>query len=455
MSMDLTSIHSNSKEEESKCSIVNLEDRDLFTTRATTVIQPLLRYAQYELQQQAKKFTSPHDMANNMMTMVSLQQELNQDPKISQNSFLLLCFHVLQSSMLASTNDTVHDEGLDVNSIFFRGLKIKVENKSLRMLLWKLNDCKKDLVTLEHGTIDEDTLYVDLLTYYDDAITLISEDLKGLVHMASGPSVNTKKAEAYGLLGYIKYERLKLLMMRTEYMIHELEKKQSHGNVDAEVESKLLEETAHLYDTLLQDAKAVVDIPGGVTNDAVTVLLSVEDDEFILQAKANVLRIRALRCYYVGRLYGTNKLGKYGEALTLFDRASKLAAQAAEEIAACSDMDNADKYIQHLLDLELHLTKAKCQAKVDAFLFSATGGGKSSSVPHQSFFRHLDDFESYASFLKNDQGTLPPLEPIICKPSFFDIAGTYACEYPMDVLQMHIQSTKPPSSRGILGWFRS
>jgi len=424
--------------------IVDLEDRDLFTTRADAVIQPLIRYAQYEFQQETKM---TFQEASKMM--VNLQQELMNHERVSENSFLVKCFDFVRSVV---PNEAT-EEGVDVNHIHFRGLKIKVDNKSLRMMLWKLIDRKKDLVSIGHGTMDEDAIYVDLLTCYDDAISLISEDLKGLINMASGPSVNTKKAEAQGLLGFIKFERLKLLMMRTENLIHELERKMDGDQTpDPDMESKVLEEISHLHDTLLQDAKAIVDLPGGVTTSSDKSGIPVED-EFILQAKANVLRIRALRCYYIGRLYGTHKLGKYGEALTLFDRSSKLAAQAAEEIAACSDMERADQYIQYLMDLEMDLSKAKCQARVAALL-SRNGGGRSPSVPHQSFLRRLDDFESCVSSLQ-DKGALPPLEPIICKPSFFDVAGTYVCEYPLDKLQMHIDSSKPPSSRGIMGWFRS
>lgn len=421
---------------------VDLEDRDLFASRANTVIQPLVRYAQYEFQQEMK--ISPQEVSKKMKT---LQQDFMNGGPVSNNSFLVKRINVLRSAIPKEGTTPADEEGVDVNYILFRGLKIKVDNKSLRMILWKLNDRRKELVSIEYGTMDEDNIYVDLLTCYDDAISLISEDLKGLAHMVSGPSVNTKKAESQGLMGFFKYERLKLLMMRTEHMIEELQKKNRNHTVDSDTEAKLIEEIAHLYDTLLQDAKTVVDLPGGATSSGTSL-----EDEFILQAKANVLRIRALRCYYIGQLYGTHKLGKYGEALALYDRASKLAAQAAEEIAACSDMEKADQHIQSLLDLEMDVTKAKCLLRVDALLYRNGGGG--SSVPSQSFFRRLDNFESCVSSLQN-LGALPPMEPIICKPSFFDVAGTYACEYPLDALQSHIHSSKPPSSRGILGWFRS
>ena len=108
-------------------------------------------------------------------------------------------------------------------------------------------------------------------------------------------------------------------------------KKQSDKGVvireDADAKYKRVEEIAHLYDALLQDAKSIVSLPGGG---------SVEDgdnleDEFVLEANANVLRIRALRSYYIGRMYAADTVAKYSEALALFAQAELLATEAAVE----------------------------------------------------------------------------------------------------------------------------
>jgi hypothetical protein len=410
----------------------------------------LLRFAQYELQQEKK---IPSLSISHLIQ--SFQQELIQQDQVILNTFLLKRIHGLQSvtSKAPSQKDVEEEDGMDINHINFRGLKIKVDNKSLRMMLWKLKDRKKDLESVERGSGDEDAIYVDLLSCYDDAIALVSDDLKSLAQMASGPSVNAKKSEATGTLGYIKYERLKVLMMHTEHMIEDLVTEyEGNPTLDPDHESKHLEEISHLYDILLQDAKAVINVPGGHSLDIGG--MNVED-EFILQGKANLLRIRAFRCYYIGCLYATPTLGQFGKAMGLYNLASKLAAQAAEEIAACSDMEKADSYIQALVDLELDLSKAKCRAKVEAILSHHGGGGGGSSVDFLSVFRRLDDYQNcISSFVPGN--ALPPLEPIICKPSFFDVAGTYASEYPFDDLQQQIDASKPPTStRGILGWFRS
>jgi hypothetical protein len=52
----------------------------------------------------------------------------------------------------------------------------------------------------------------------------------------------------------------------------------------------------------------------------------------------------------------------------------------------------------------------------------------------------------------------PKLEPMACKPSFFDVALNYVSDYPVEelrrALEEHGGGTTTTTSKGLLGWFR-
>mmetsp|Transcript_32538 Transcript_32538/g.43257 ORF Transcript_32538/g.43257 Transcript_32538/m.43257 type:complete len:114 (+) Transcript_32538:1053-1394(+) len=88
----------------------------------------------------------------------------------------------------------------------------------------------------------------------------------------------------------------------------------------------------------------------------------------------------------------------------------------------------------------------------------SSGGGGGGVVAGRSLLSRLDDFDSGGkTFHLVD---VPPhLEPIPCKPTFFDIALNHVGEFPMEELQMFVdeyskEKQEQQRSGGILGWFR-
>jgi len=142
------------------------------------------------------------------------------------------------------------------------------------------------------------------------------------------------------------------------------------------------------------------------------------EDKFILEANTNELRIRALRCYYIDRMYAAETAGKDKEAPALFQQASVLAAEAAEEIAACQDMENSNVFIEEMVELEDKIMAYKCRTK--AFVYIASrGSGASTAISGMKLLRRLDDFDAGE---KSHRLTSVPvtLEPIAAKPFVFD-----------------------------------
>lgn len=353
---------------------------DLFTARADNVLQPLLRYCQYEYR----------EAGGTVVEEDSPQQE--------------------SSKQLSSTGG---------GAVQFRGKDLPVENKQLRVLLIKLEGLLTD-------ALKSDDKFMSVLSIYDDAVAIVSADLANVQSMKAGPAVNARKAEMEGLLGYAKHSKLKLLMRRNEEMVNDLLRETPTAYADI----------SHLYDALLQDARAVCSLPGPDF-----------EDEFILEANANVLRLRALRCYYAGQLYACSN--KPAEGLALLKQATLLTTRASEEIAACEDMEHGDEYLDALEVLRFDIAGAVCRVKAQAYML-CQGSNVGASRSSRSLLLRLDEFDGGKVL-----ADVPPAPiPIPCKPAFFDLAWNYAGAFPVDELQKHIDEHGEQKSQSFLGWFR-
>lgn len=357
-----------------------------------------------------------------------------------------------------------------MSQITFRETVVPVETKDLRMALLKIQDLKSDWEEEERGRKnnnntgssgeggggDDDAKFMELLNGYDDAVSLVNKELKQLAALKSGPAVNAKKFQLVNLLGYSKYQKLKLVMGRNEELTNRIIQKSKEGDDDEGMTLKHLEEVAHLYDALLQDARAVASLPGGGSPDdfdgetTTTSSSAVVEDEFYLEANANVLRLRSMRCYYLARMHASPLVHKYFEAVALLDQAERLANEALEEIGACDQMENGDALLESLEKVAAEMRGEKCRVLALSYLSksSSTGSGK-------CLLQRLHDY-NIPSSPKSIAHVPPKLEPMACKPSFFDVALNYVSEYPVDELERAMEEYNgvEAASSGILGWFR-
>ena len=425
---------------------LQLQQSDFFLARADTILRPLLRYCQYELQ---KDPTVSNEEMQEIVALATYAKDNDDDNDESKS---------------AGDND-INDAAMA--SICFRGKELVFDddNASVRMAFIKVQNKKQILNNLKKSTGVKpnvvDSKLMDLLNSYDDAIETVEKMYQRYEGMASGPSVNKKRYECSNVLVYLKFQKLMLIMERNEKMANELRKKdmdmalvqtdeskrlgsdEDKEGGDGDSQYKLVQDIARLYDALLQDARAATDLPGS-TNDS-----DAEDveDAFILEANANVLRIRALRCYYIGRMYAADTVGKYKEALALFQQASVLAAEAAEEIAACQDMEHSNILIVEMVDLEDKIMAYKCRTKACVYLASR-GSGASTATSGMKLLRRLDDFDAGGKSYR--LASVPfALEPIAAKPFVFDIANNYVKDMQISEIESFLNLTKPRERRGL------
>jgi len=436
-----------------------LQLSDFFHNRANNVLQPLLRYCQYELKQEGLFHEDE---------IAALTEEAIKSGTTAMNEYVQAKLNAIKESELKRLASTPNSDGNEV-TIQFRGKTILIEDTSLRVAMLKLQQIKKEIgqmpsntgASLSIDTSKQDAMFLELLNSFDDALSIVSDMHKEYFSMTSGPSVNKKRFESEVLRGYFKFCKIQALMERNEKMVDKLReqdrdsyltnrKNKTKSNKclsqedDNIVKYKRVEEIAHLYDALLQDAQAVTILPGGGDGSDDSQGEEIED-EFAMQASAMVLRIRALRCYYVGRMYGSDTIAKYPEALALYDQALKLASEAAEEMAAI------DANIDVLVALEKEIVSERCRANASAFLVMC-GSNASSATTGLPLVRRLDDFDAGGPTY-NLSSVPPSLEPIPCKPAFFDIANSYVTEFPLEDLQHHVNAHHL-QSKGFLRWFR-
>ena len=372
-----------------------LERQDLFMTRADTVLRPLFRYCQYELKQ-----------AGQELTVEEPRWTTTEDDIQSAN---------------ASESET---------SITFRGHELVLESKELRVLMLKLQSQEKQT--------EDETSFLSALSVLDDALEVVQANLSSLEQAQMGPAVQAKRQQWQLWQGYLKSQKTQRVMDHTSELLRGIT---GHA------------ERVHLYESLLQMAKSLLELPHPEEE---------EEDEFALQAQANILRLRALKTYHMAWYY-YQQARNYSKALALVDQSQRLSKSAQEEIAACDeDMPHADEYLQELE--ELPIPSAKAAMKAALYLQK---GGKGSTLTAQSTKRpllwRLDDDD--AGLVMADD--MLPI-PIPCKPVFYDLAYDYAMDgtEALDALQMYVQEHTVEQSEpedgetdqkggSLLGWFTS
>jgi len=405
-----------------------LEMQDYFVTRADHVIEPLLRYCRYELTETGQ------------MTEEEIQSLLGRDDNRVDDSV-----YQLRSKLTTLREANLErDAKTQFTNLEFRGFVVPIENQSLRMALLRIDS--SSVLTKGNGKSSGEKEFVRLLSAYDDALGVAKRDYKELKELQSGPAVNKKRREVGLLCQYIQYQKLLLLMKRNEDMVNGLRK---DGN--EKLNLKRLEEIAHLYDALLQDARTI----SAMTLDPLDDGDELEDeDEFLLEANAQVLRFRALRCYYMGRMYAEKESAEFENARALFGHAMGLSSQAAEELSACQNV--SEDLVEAMNALGKEIKGAMVRIQAEEYLRSVTGGLEKGSK--RSLLRRLDDYDDGGGMAENYNlvDEEPQLEYVPCKPTFFDIALNHVGEMPEDDLkQWTEQYGKKSSKGGLFGWFRS
>ena len=387
-----------------------LERQDLFLTRADTVLRPLFRYCKYELKQVGQPFSV-------------------QEPRLASTS-------------AGSTTSADEDE----ISITFRGQELLLESKELRVVLLKLQSLQQERASATEESKqkgdtagDNDTSFLNILSVLDDALEIVQSQLSTLEQAQSGPAVQAKRQRYFLWKGYLQWLKTQRVMDHTASLLETIS---GHA------------ERVHIYDALLQHAKSLLQLPRPDEDEN-------EDDEFALQAQANIMRLRALKTYHMA-LHYLQELQNCNAAWALLEHSTALCKRAKEEIAACDeDMPHSEEYLAELEALPTASARAAIQAAWYLQQSAGSLGGANGSrrrTTKRPLLLRLQDQDAGTVLA----GDLQPI-PIPCKPVFYDLALDHALDTAsslnpiQDYLDEHTVKTEPEPSpksggKGLLGW---
>lgn len=355
-----------------------LERQDLFMTRADTVLKPLFRYCQYELQQAGVPL-------------------------------------VAQEPRLASATP-VQEE----STIQFRGQDLVLESKELRVLWLKWQ-------SLASGNEGDETAFLNRLSVLDDALEVVQSQLQTLEQAQSGPAVQAKRQQYLLWKGYLQWLKTQRVMDHTANLLESIT---GHA------------ERVHVYDALLQHAQSLLQLPRPDQN---------EDDEFALQAQANILRLRAFKTYHMAWYY-FQESRNFPAAWALMEHSALLSKRAMEEISACDeDMPHSKQYMEELETLPIPSLKAAIRAA----LYLQGSGATERRTTKRPLLLRLSDHDG-GSVLAGNLVAMP----IPAKPVFYDLAMGLSLETSasLDTLQNYLDQhtispePEPTPNKGFLGW---
>lgn len=393
--------NNNTKDEEDVVDTLALSD--LWTTRAETVLKPLIRFCQYEAKDKldASEITAAG----------------------------------LDNASSSSKSPTNKKNGITLE---FRNKSVDLEAYPQLAVLY----LKMEEVLENEGAQKDEKAFLQLLADLEDALRIVATESSRYASLPAGPSVTAKRSELATLKRFFSYHKLQLQRKHQEDTLlgdagsagGSDENKDNNSNSDADL--------FHFYDALQQNAQAVADLAGPAADDNDD--YNPEDDPHWLEAQAHVVRIRAFRCYYLARLYETVLNGTTAQVLALVQQARMLQRRAAEEVTAC-ELDDAG-----LQDLKIKISTMQCRVEASRYLelVGASSGIKSTQRP---LWQRLEDLDAGPVIVDDPPVTIP----LPCKPVFYDLAGTYLADsVQTSALDEYIQENEPKkqSSGGLFGW---
>jgi hypothetical protein len=410
--------------------------KDVWSTRAETVLKPLIRFCQYE----AKDL-----LDNQELTLLDSTTTTGTDSSNKKNT--------------TSTTSTGIQMALE-----FRNKVVDLEAypSQLAVLFLKMEETLQDTQKQK-----EEKVFLQLLADLDDALNMVSSETARYASLPAGPTVSAKRSELATLKCYFTYHKLQLQRQHQEDTLLT----DTTSTTTTTDRKETAEDLFHFYDALLHNAQAVadlaVDYEGNTTtntnnnNDVEDEDYNLEDDPYWLEAQAHVVRIRAFRCYYLACVYDT-VLGHQGSSSSsttttqkvwaLLQQARILQRRAAEEVAAC-DLD--DTYLVGLQDLQTKISVMQCRIEATRYL-EIRGTSTGIQTTQRPLWQRLNDLDA-GPVIADD----PPVTiPLPCKPTFFDLAGTtLSDQVPYEALDVYLEEqepqTKTSSSGGLFGWFSS
>ncbi|XP_030372284.1 signal recognition particle subunit SRP68 [Scaptodrosophila lebanonensis] len=346
--------------------------------------------------------------------------------------------------VLVSQTKTESSEGLQ--TIDWRGRKVTVRPEKVRLFLLSAQELDKSLA--KATKVDAKIELIErILMDCKDAIQAVRDEIKQDPKLRSLTTGQTVSGVQY-LLAYLSYIRHSRTLQRNLCLVEQAKLNFYDPNQQSQIvgDGKRVrsQDLARLYEIILQNVTEMQQISG------------MEEDSRYQEEVSNLaLTFKAFRCYYIALTLIDMK--KWKEAVALYERASNYASEALKGKTSAEFQLQAE-----LKKLVSTIDGCKFSAHAYSVLEDDNSEDASSNAKAQKTTKPL--YERLSQY-KEDQSLhtktpnvfklTPDMEPIPCKPLFFDLAMNYL-ELPSLEDKLESPGKKGASItgfvKGFLGW---
>lgn len=324
----------------------------------------------------------------------------------------------------------------------WRGRKIAVRPEKVRLFLISIQNIKETVQKKEQNQEKIDIIE-QVLIDCKDAINALKDEIKQDPKLRNAAGDGILPGIQY-LLSYLSYTRMMLTIERTLYLIAQL-KSNIDDNDKQQGDSKKVRphDISRLYEIILQNVTELQQLQGLESDSKYQ-----EEIEFLVHA------FKAFRCYYIALTLINVK--RWKEAVAIYDRSIKYAEKALQ--SKCTKLISLENELKELIKT---IETSQFSAQAYSVLESDAGDevnlyGKTSK-PTKCLYERLSEYKEDSSLNSKQPNVFkmpPEMEPVACKPLFFDLAWNFV-EFPS--LEDKIQQGDGKKGlsglvKGFLGW---
>lgn len=360
----------------------------------------------------------------------------------SMNDLIEMRAQGVLSNLDSLISQTKSQSSESLQTTEWRGRKVTVRPEKVRLFLLSIQDLDKSIEKAK--TIDSKIEIIENVLFdCKDAISAVKDEIKQDPKLRQSDNGGPVSGIQY-LLAYLSYIRLIRTLERNIYLVAQAKQSLDEEKPSGEGKKVRPQDLTRLYEIISSNVTELQQISG------------LEDDkDYQKEIEVLSLSFKAFRCYYIAvTLVG---LKRWKEAVALYVRSTNYATEALKQ---------KPKQFNLTDDLKQLITVIEgCKFSAHAYSvleddtseeFIASGKSQKSSKP---LFERLSEYKEDQQLNTKNPNVFqltPEMQPIPCKPLFFDLALNFV-EFPSLDDKLDSPGAKKGAGisgfvKGFLGW---
>jgi signal recognition particle subunit SRP68 len=325
----------------------------------------------------------------------------------------------------------------------WRGRKVTVKPDKVRLFFIGIQDITK-MVEKAKTTQAKIEILENVLIDCKDAIAALKEDNKQDPKFRTPGLDGQALTGAQYLLNYLSYTRLMLTLERNLYLVEQGKQTSEESNVAGgdkveQVKKVKPQDLSRLYEIILQNITELQQLPGMET-----------DTSYQAELESLAMSFKAFRCYYIALTLVNLK--RWKEGVAMYERSTNYASVALKSKPKQFDLEKDLRQLIKSVEGSKYSAHAYSILEDDGSTEESVlyGRGQKSSKP---LFERLSQYKEDPLLNSRNPNVFkltPEMEPIPCKPLFFDLALNYF-EFPSLDDKMETPGKKGAAAGGTAG----